>query len=66
MVVKLFELERHTALQAVNGRCVRCHDRLVWIVINGQRRPSYDSQKASSGIDSDIRLPERPNVSKPA
>lgn len=38
MIVKVFEPERHTACQAVNGRCVRCQDRLAWIVIRGNRR----------------------------
>ena len=26
-----------TALQAVNGKCVRCRHRLAWIVIRGNR-----------------------------
>lgn len=38
MIVKVFEPERYAALQAMHGRCVRRHDRLVWIVIRGLRR----------------------------
>jgi hypothetical protein len=38
MIVKVFEPQRYTALQAVNGRCVRCQDRLAWIVIRCNRR----------------------------
>jgi hypothetical protein len=38
MIVKVFEPERHTALQTVNGRCGRWQDRLVSIVNRGNRR----------------------------
>ena len=38
MIVKVFEPEPHTAIQAVNGRCVRCQDRLAWMMIRGKRR----------------------------
>lgn len=37
MIVKVFDPEPYTALQAVNGRCVRCQDRLAWIVIHCHR-----------------------------
>ena len=30
---------RNTSLQAVNGRCLRCSYRLVWIVIRGRKSP---------------------------
>jgi hypothetical protein len=38
MIVKVIEAEHHTVHQVVNGRCVRCQDRLTWLVIRGNRR----------------------------
>jgi len=37
--VILRELGRDTPLQAVNGHCLRCSYRLVWIVIKGKESP---------------------------
>jgi hypothetical protein len=37
MSVKILERGQNTRLQAVNGHCVRCRHRLVWIVIRGNR-----------------------------